>query len=91
MLDTLMLNNVEQRHNPLIDIKDMTKEDGTERDSMWDKLNLSQQFAVSNLGQFGYLLTYVLTLTGSTLAVLKQNNKFATINAAGTINMHPNF
>ena len=59
------------------------------KDSMWDRLNLSQQYAVCSLGQFGYLLTYVRSVAGSTLAILKQNDKIATINEAGVINVNP--
>lgn len=59
------------------------------RDSMWNKLNLSQQYSVCSLGQFGYILTYVRTLGTSTLAILKLGDKVATINQAGTINVNP--
>ncbi|WP_019026461.1 hypothetical protein [Colwellia piezophila] len=58
-------------------------------DFMWDKLNLSQQYAVCTLGQFGYLLTYVRSVDDTFLAILKQNDKVATINVAGTINIKP--
>ena len=56
---------------------------------MWGKLNLSQQYAVCSLGQFGYLLTYVRSLAGNTLAILKQSDKVATVNAAGILNVNP--
>ena len=42
-----------------------------------------------SLGQFGYLLTYVRTFGDTTLAILKQNDKVATINEAGVINVNP--
>ncbi len=58
-------------------------------DTMWDKLNFSQQYAVCSLGQFGYLLSYIRTVGGSSLAILKQNDKIATINESGTININP--
>ncbi|ALO33887.1 hypothetical protein CMT41_03460 [Colwellia sp. MT41] len=58
-------------------------------DTLWDQLNLSQQYAVSSLGQFGYLLTYVRSLGSNTLAILKQDKKIATINQAGIININP--
>lgn len=74
---TLPLNTVEKR-----------KETYT-LDSMWDMLNPSQQYAVCSLGQFGYLLTYVRSFAGNSLAILKQNDKLATINAAGVININP--
>lgn len=60
-----------------------------DRDTMWDKLNFSQQYTVCSLGQFGYLLTYVRSVGDSTLAILKQNDKVATINEAGEININP--
>ncbi len=60
-----------------------------DRDTMWDKLSFSQQYAVCSLGQFGYLLTYVRTFGDNTLAILRQNDKVATINEAGVININP--
>jgi len=56
---------------------------------MWDQLSFSQQYAVCSLGQFGYLLTYVRLIGNNTLAILKQNDKVATINEAGVININP--
>ena len=56
---------------------------------LWDKLNLSQQYSVCSLGQFGYILTYVRILHDKTLAILKLGNKLATINEAGDINISP--
>jgi hypothetical protein len=58
-------------------------------DTMWDRLNLSQQYAVCTLGQFGYLLTYVRSIGDTTLAILKQDGKMATINETGIINVNP--
>jgi hypothetical protein len=58
-------------------------------DTMWDKLNFSQQYAVCSLGQFGYLLTYVRTVGDNSLAILKQNDKIATVNESGIININP--
>jgi len=58
-------------------------------DTMWDKLNFSQQYAVCSLGQFGYLLSYVRTVGDSSLAILKQDSKIATINESGIININP--
>ncbi len=60
-----------------------------DRDTMWDRLSFSQQYAVCSLGQFGYLLTYVRSVGDHTLAILKQNDKVATINEAGVINISP--
>jgi hypothetical protein len=65
------------------------REKNDNADTMWDKLNLSQQYAVCTLGQFGYLLTYVRSIGDTTLAILKQNGKMATINEAGIINVNP--
>jgi len=56
---------------------------------LWDKLNLSQQYSVCSLGQFGYILTYVRILNDKTLAILKLGSKLATINEAGDINISP--
>ena len=66
-----------------------SRKQGYDNDTMWDQLNLSQQYAVCSLGQFGYLLTYVRSIAGHTLAILKQDNKVATVNAAGMINVNP--
>ncbi len=60
-----------------------------DRDTMWDQLNLSQQYAVCSLGQFGYILTFVRTLGTRKLAILKLNDKVATINEDGVINISP--
>lgn len=57
--------------------------------SLWDQLNLSQQYAVCSLGQFGYMLNHVRTFGEATLAILTLDNKVATINEAGTININP--
>lgn len=65
------------------------REKNDNADTMWDKLNLSQQYAVCTLGQFGYLLTYVRSIGDTTLAILKQDGKMATINEAGIINVNP--
>jgi len=58
-------------------------------DSLWAKLNLSQQFSVCSLGQFGYILSYVRNVNGKKLAILKLDNKIATINEEGSINISP--
>ena len=60
-----------------------------DKDTMWDMLNFSQQYSVCILGQFGYLLSYVRTIGDTTLAILKQGEKIATINEAGIININP--
>ncbi len=66
-----------------------SREKNDNADTMWDKLNFSQQYAVCTLGQFGYLLTYVRSIGNTTLAILKQDGKIATINEAGIINVNP--
>jgi hypothetical protein len=66
-----------------------SREKNDNADTMWDKLNFSQQYAVCTLGQFGYLLTYVRSIGDTTLAILKQDGKIATINEAGIINVNP--
>ncbi|KGJ87011.1 hypothetical protein [Colwellia psychrerythraea] len=60
-----------------------------DKDTLWDKLNFSQQYSVCTLGQFGYQLAYVRSIGDSTLAILKQDDKIATINQAGSININP--
>lgn len=59
-------------------------------EDLWDKLNLSQQFAVCSLGQFGYMLTYVRQINDKALAILTLDDKVATINEEGLINVTPN-
>jgi len=86
MLNTQILNN--DSITPVGLLTDSRKKH-YDRDTMWDKLSFSQQYAVCSLGQFGYLLTYVRTFGDNTLAILKQNNKVATINEAGVININP--
>jgi hypothetical protein len=56
---------------------------------LWEKLNLSQQYSTYSLSQFGYLLTYVRYLNDQSLAILKLDNKVATINETGDINISP--
>lgn len=56
---------------------------------LWIELNLSQQYSVCCLGQFGYILTYVRFLNNKVLAILKLGSKAATINEAGDINISP--
>ncbi|PKI14050.1 hypothetical protein CXF71_15820 [Colwellia sp. 12G3] len=66
-----------------------SRQQNYDQDTLWEQLNLSQQYAACSLGQFGYLLTYVRSIGDNTLAILKQNDKIATINEAGTININP--
>ncbi len=86
-----MLNTQTQNNNfvptSVFLIENRQRNDNT--DAMWDQLNLSQQYSVCSLGQFGYLLSYVRSVGESTLAILKQNDKVATINEAGNINTNP--
>ncbi len=56
-------------------------------DALWEQLNLCQQYSVSSLGQFGYILTSVSHVNNTTLAVLTLENKVATINIEGSINI----
>jgi hypothetical protein len=65
------------------------REENYDQGILWEELNLSQQFSVCSLGQFGYILTYVRHLNETTLAILKSDNKIATINEAGDINVSP--
>lgn len=59
-------------------------------EELWDKLNLSQQFSVCSLGQFGYMLSYVRQINDRCLAILTLDDKVATINEEGLINVTPN-
>ena len=76
--NNLAINDIEQR------------EADFQLDDLWDKLNLSQQFAVCSLGQFGYMLTYVRQINDKALAILTLDDKVATINEEGLINVTPN-
>jgi len=86
-----MLNTQIQNNDLITPVGLLTdsREKNYDRDTMWDKLSFSQQYAVCSLGQFGYLLTYVRSIGDNTLAILKQNGKVATINEAGVINISP--
>lgn len=59
------------------------------QDTDWDQLTLSQQFSVSSLCQFGYMLTSIRFINNMPLAILKLAGKVATINAEGMINIKP--
>jgi len=59
----------------------------TSLDAMWDELTLAQQFSISSLGQFGYTLSFVRNVNFKALAVLHLNDKTATINEDGAINI----
>jgi len=86
MLDLQITNNdLVAVSNLLVD----NRQNNANADTMWDKLNFSQQYAVCSLGQFGYLLSYVRNVGSNTLAILKQDGKVATINESGTININP--
>ena len=86
-----MLNNQTLNNNLTPDNTVLTesRKRSYEPETLWDKLNLSQQYSVCSIGQFGYILTYVRTLGTSTLAILKLDGKTATINEAGIININP--
>lgn len=55
----------------------------------WDKLTMAQKFAVSSLNQFGYQLAFVRGQDDDRLAVLLCDEKAATIDAEGTVNISP--
>ncbi len=86
-----MLNTLRQHSNftPVTAFMTDSRQLDHDKDTMWDKLNFSQQYAVCTLSQFGYLLTYVRSIGDTTLAILKQDDKIATINEAGIINVNP--
>ena len=56
-------------------------------DTMWDQLTLAQQFSLSSLGQFGYTLSFTRNVYSKVIAVLHLNDKTATINEEGVINI----
>lgn len=87
----IMLNSQIQTNDFIPDEPSLTdsRRQNYDQDTLWDKLNLSQQYAVCSLGQFGYLLTYVRKVGEHTLVILKQNDKVATINEAGIISINP--
>ncbi|MBU2870718.1 hypothetical protein [Colwellia sp. E2M01] len=60
-----------------------------DKDYLWDKMNLSQQFAVCSLSEFGYALTSIHHIAGHSFALLKKHNKVATVNSVGVINFNP--
>jgi len=86
-----MLNTFKQPSNfpPVTAFMIDSRQQEYDKDTMWDMLNFSQQYSVCTLGQFGYLLTYVRSIGDTTLAILKQGEKIATINEAGIINVNP--
>ncbi len=86
-----MLNTLKQHSNftPVTAFMTDSRQQDFDKDTMWDKLNFSQQYSVCTLGQFGYQLTYVRSIGDSILAILKQDDKIATINEAGIINVNP--
>ena len=86
-----MLNNLTDNDDlqPMTALLADNRQQNDDHDTLWDKLNLSQQYSVCSLGQFGYNLTYVRAIGNSSLAILKQNDKIATINEAGIINVTP--
>ena len=86
MLNNLIQSNESRSINAFLTDN---RQQSYDQDTLWDKLNLSQQYAVCSLGQFGYLLTYVRNFGDTTLAILKQDDKIATINEAGVININP--
>ena len=57
--------------------------------SMWDMLTHSQQHAISSIAAFGYVLTNIHHASNGVLAILTLNDKVATINFNGLINMNP--
>jgi hypothetical protein len=86
-----MLNTFKQPSNftPVTAFMTDSRQQEYDKDTRWDMLNFSQQYSVCILGQFGYLLSYVRTIGDTTLAILKQGEKIATINEAGIININP--
>jgi len=80
------MQNILENHNDTTVITAQRKSLNSHK-PLWEQLNLCQQFSVSSLGQFGYILTSVSFVNDTVLAVLKLENKIATINAEGAINI----
>ncbi|MCJ8318897.1 MAG: hypothetical protein MJK12_04640 [Colwellia sp.] len=82
-----MQNSLSQvvQHHPISN--DRRKSQPASIDAMWDELTLAQQFSISSLGQFGYTLSFIRNVNLKALAVLHLNDKTATINEEGAINI----
>jgi len=82
-----MQNSITQTTQPTSVIKDRRTTMPPSLDTMWDELTLAQQFSISSLGQFGYTLNFIRHVNLKTLAILHLNEKTATINEDGVINI----
>jgi len=87
-MSNLLTNEINQEMTAGIIASDR-RQKHNDQNTLWEKLNLSQQYSVCSLGQFGYILSYVRCFNESTLAILKLGSKMATINEAGDINISP--
>ncbi len=91
--NTLEPNVIERRQQSPVPVNAQNNGQNNSQDNdlndLWDKLTLSQQFSVCSLGQFGYMLTYVRTISNRSLAILKLDKKVATVNDDGLINISP--
>ncbi len=80
------MQNILETHNEKTAITTQRKQLNS-HNRYWEQLNLSQQFSVYILGQFGYILTSIRYIDNTVLALLTSDNKIATINVEGTINI----
>ncbi|MBL4766008.1 MAG: hypothetical protein JKX67_12175 [Colwellia sp.] len=56
---------------------------------LWDRLNLSQKFTASQLGRFGYGLSFVRHIKSGSLAIMVVGDNIATINDDGDVDTAP--
>ena len=62
-----------------------------EQSELWSRLNLSQQFSAGSLSQYGYTLTFIRHLKpNENLIIMLSQNKVATINSEGEIDINSN-
>jgi len=57
---------------------------------LWIRLNMPQKFAVNSLNQYGYTLSFIrYPKPNESIVVMTANDKFATINSEGEIDIAP--
>ncbi|MEY8250959.1 MAG: hypothetical protein RPR91_01120 [Colwellia sp.] len=80
-----MLNTYTNNNTGLINHTHFEKQ--TFSEDCWDELTLAQQFSASNIGQFGYMLSFIRTTKLGRFAVVQCGEKYATISATGVIDI----
>ena len=81
-----MLNNLAINTESVLSVQSV-KPHHNKQDTLWEQLTSSQQHSVMSLSQFGYILTNVRAIQNSVFAILKVDNKTATINDKGVIHI----